>query len=311
MKTERPLTVGITTRNRLDSLIRCVASLGIISHLAHEIIVIDDCSDAPVEGPLRQSLPPDFSIPLTVIRHSQNDGPIVARNRVARLAKRNLILSLDDDAAILEPGAIERAVELISSDRMIGAVALAQADGPGRPWPELMQPSPVRYTCYVAAFIGFATVIRRDDFLSLGGYRSRFYYYGEEKEYCLRLLDSGRHVVYLPGALVGHFPDPSGRSMQKYLRHVIRNDCLGAIYNEPLPLLALSIPVRLCAYLKMKRHSKVKDPNGFIWIVGELLKLNVWKERRPLKWKTFRRWRDIKRSWPPYGLVDHGTQISQ
>ena len=39
------LTVGITTRNRFNSLVRCVRSLNIISDFVHEIIIVDDCSD--------------------------------------------------------------------------------------------------------------------------------------------------------------------------------------------------------------------------------------------------------------------------
>jgi hypothetical protein len=42
----------------------------------------------------------------------------------------------------------------------------------------------------VASFIGFAHLVRRDVFLALGGYREDFVYLGEEKEFCLRLLDA-------------------------------------------------------------------------------------------------------------------------
>src|SRR6185503_19403533 len=208
------LTVGIVTRNRVDSLIRCVKSLRLISDLAQEIIIIDDCSDEPVESLLRESLPSDFPISITFIRQQTNEGPIVARNTMARLAASDLILSLDDDAAVLEAEPVKKAVELLRANDNVGAVAFAQADGIDKPWPESMQPSPTKYPCYVAAFIGFATVLRRDTFISLGGYRSRFFYYGEEKEYCLRLINSGRDIIYLPDCLVGHFPDPSGRSPQ-------------------------------------------------------------------------------------------------
>ena len=31
-----------------------------------------------------------------------------------------------------------------------------------------------------------------------------------------------------------HDPDPSGRSKRRYLRYVTRNECLNALYNEPL-----------------------------------------------------------------------------
>ena len=49
---------------------------------------------------------------------------------------------------------------------------------------------------------------------TLGGYRESFGFYGEEKEFCLRLIDAGYRTVYLPDALVMHEPDPGGRSQQ-------------------------------------------------------------------------------------------------
>ena len=59
-------------------------------------------------------------------------------------------------------------------------------------------------------FIGFAHLLRRSLFIEMEGYRSLFKFYGEEKEYCLRLLDRGISVVYLPKARIAHLPDPSG-----------------------------------------------------------------------------------------------------
>jgi GT2 family glycosyltransferase len=169
-----------------------------------------------------------------------------------------------------------------------------------------MQPSLANYACYVTAYIGFATLLRREKFLSLGGYRELFYFYGEEKEYCLRLLDAGSYVIYLPDARVAHIPDPAGRRPQKYLRYVIRNDCLGALYNQPLPLMIAHIPARLYAYLRMKRSGNVSDPNGFRWLAGELWKSlpRVWRERRPVSWATLRRWRSLKKVRPGYSFTE-------
>jgi hypothetical protein len=42
------------------------------------------------------------------------------------------------------------------------------------PWHEGMQPGRGRVPSYVASFIGFAHLLRRSVFLSLGGYRANF-----------------------------------------------------------------------------------------------------------------------------------------
>jgi len=181
-------------------------------------------------------------------------------------------------------------------------VACAMAHEDGTPWPTSMQPSPAQYLSYVPAYIGFAHLLRRRLFLDLGSYRPLFYFYGEEKDYCLRLLNAGYHVVYDPHALVAHLVDPSGRSKARYLRYVIRNDCLYSMFNEPLALMCATIPVRLYRYLKMSRHGNVSDPGGFRWIVSELAKSvpAVMRDRKPVRWSSVRRWHWLRRALPAF-----------
>jgi GT2 family glycosyltransferase len=242
---DRPrLTVGITTKNRHASLARCIASLRHIEHLAPEILVFDDGSEAPVGSMLTGS-------GVKIVRDDRGPGNIVGRNVLMREASAATVLLLDDDAALLDGVSIERGLELLSSDENVAAVAFAQANLDGSSWPESMQPARGQSVRYVTAFIGFAHLLRRDVFLQLGGYRERFVFYGEEKDYCLRLLDRGLSVVYLPDARVVHAQDASGRTPQRYLRYVTRNDCLNAIYNEPLGRMVWLLPARLVLYFRM------------------------------------------------------------
>lgn len=297
------LTVGITTQNRLSALVRCVQSISVISELVREIIVVDDCSDEPIEGPLREALGEDFSVTLKVITQQKNYGPITERNLIAELASDELLLSLDDDTVILESQGIQRAIDIMLNDSRVGAVAFAQADLGGESLPPFMQPAPTTYPCYAPSFIGFATLLRRRAFLALGGYRGRFFRTGEEKEYCLRLLDSDYYVVYLPDAKVAHLLDLAGRrTKETYIRHVIRNDCLGAIYNQPLPLMLLSLATRFRAYKSMVRNAQLEGGGDFKGLLRDLRAAlpDVWRERRPLQWKTFWRWRQIKKHSPAY-----------
>ena len=52
------LTVGVTTRNRPQSLRRCLASLDLVGDALAEVIVVDDSSDVPVAGSLDLSPSP-------------------------------------------------------------------------------------------------------------------------------------------------------------------------------------------------------------------------------------------------------------
>jgi GT2 family glycosyltransferase len=241
---------------------------------------------------------------LRVIIQPGRQGPIVARNTMVRIARNECVLLMDDDAYVIDAAAIRRAVDVFDRHSEIGAVAFAQAEANGAAWPSAMQPAAASQACCVPAYIGFAHLLRRSVFLQLGGYLEPLHFYGEEKDYCLRLLNAGYRVVYVPDARMAHVPDQSGRSATRYLRFVIRNDCLSALYNEPLPLPLASVPLRLMRYTLMRRHGGVEDPGGLTWIVRELAVAlpSVWRNRRPVSWRTFVRWRRLRTSPPPFQL---------
>jgi GT2 family glycosyltransferase len=303
MDTDQPfrLTVGIATRNRPRSLVRCLDSIALLGDLASEIIVVDDASNPPVRDGLTQ-VSSAVAGKVRLVEQADGVGYIAGRNTMARLAANDWLLFMDDDAYIIDADAVMQAMALLAKNPRVGAVACAQAEADGSRWPAAMQPSPVEYVCYVAAYIGFAHLLRRQVFLELGGYQESFQFYGEEKDYCLRLLNAGYDVVYLPDARVAHVPDPSGRSDQRYLRYVIRNDCLSAMYNEPLPLALVTVPFRLARYAAMRRHGHVNDPGGLKWICAELVAAmpRAWKDRRPIRWASIRKWRRLSRSWPAF-----------
>jgi GT2 family glycosyltransferase len=165
-----------------------------------------------------------------------------------------------------------------------------------------MQPSPGDDPCVVPSFIGFAHLLRRDLFLRLGGYREAFVFYGEEKEFCLRLIDAGHATVYLPDALVSHLPDAATRSRTRYLRFVSRNDCLNALYNDPFARMLWMVPARFALYFRMRRGWKIDDPGGAWWIAREIVRLlpRVWRERRPVSRATLDRWRSLRAHPEPY-----------
>jgi GT2 family glycosyltransferase len=292
------LTVGVTTRNRPAALQRCVRSLARLQHLAAQVVIFDDASEQPVDALVEAAAPAGLAV--RVLRDDRAVGNIAGRNRLVSEASTPFVLLLDDDAVIFEAAPIERAMQLLAADDRVAAVAFAQGEADGRPWPERMQPAPARGPVYVPAFIGFAHLLRRDTFRALGGYRESLVFYGEEKDFCVRALDAGQRIVYLPDAVVGHVPDPAGRSASRYVRFVIRNDCLYSLYNEPLALAAISLPVRLWRYRRMAGTNR--EAGGFRWIAAELARsfADVRRERRPVSWATIREWRRLARTPVPY-----------
>jgi GT2 family glycosyltransferase len=294
------ITVGITTRNRRASLAKALASLGLIRELLASIIVIDDGSEVPVD-PIGD-LPSHLSESLTIMRQPEARGNIAGRNQIMRAATTEYVLLCDDDSYLLDAETVHRGLALMERDTAVAAVGFAMAAPDGVPWPSHMQASPASHPCFIPSYIGFAHLIRRSAFLEVGGYRALYEFHGEEKDCCLRLMDAGYDIVYMPDPPVVHLNDPAGRNVKRYLRYVIRNDCLGAMFNQPIPIVFVTVPMRLARYVMMRRMGKVKDPWGLLWIVGQLVVQlpTVARQRRPVKWSTLRRWRKLRRHSPVY-----------
>jgi GT2 family glycosyltransferase len=293
------LTIGITTRNRPAALQRCLDSLHVLAPVASEVIVFDDASDRPASESIVNTLPPGMH--LSFVRDERQPGPIAGRNRLMRDAKSPYVLLLDDDAVVFSAAAIENGMAVLRGDPALSAVGFAQAEADGSAWPDGMQPGRGTEPAYVSAYIGFAHLLRRDTFIRLGGYRETLVFYGEEKDYCVRALEAGARVVYLPRALVGHIPDRGGRSATRYVRFVIRNDCLYSLYNEPWPVVVVGVPLRLWRYRRMRAGTGA-DAGGMGWIVGELWRTlpDIRRNRRAVSWATFREWRRLARTTVPY-----------
>jgi GT2 family glycosyltransferase len=298
----RDLTVSITTRDRPAALDRCLRSLALVADRIDAVIVVDDASKPEVDANAMRRHADALGVRVDLVRLETHTGTAAAKNIVAGRATTRYLLSLDDDAFLVSAEAVSRAVALLDGDDSIAAVAFAQADEHATRRQPSQQPAAGERPCYVPAFVGFGCLIRRDRLLAVGGYRGEFVIHGEERELCLRWLDRGWRVVYLPDAPIAHVADRANRDPRAYVRHVIRNDCLNALYNEPAPRAMLSIPIRLLNFRRMAAGIPGGDPHGIGWIVRELWSRwpAVRRERRPVRWGTLGEWRRLRDSTPPY-----------
>ena len=299
----RPVTVSITTRNRPDAVERCVRSLASIRDLVDSAIVLDDASSPPLDAAPLSRAAADAGIAIEVLRADAHMGTAAGKNTIARHARAPYLLSLDDDAFLVGEAAVRDALSVLQHDPGVAAVAFSQSDEHGHRFPAGQQPSASDAPCYVPAFIGFACLIARDRLLEIGGYREPFVIHGEEREVCLRWLDRGLHVVYLPDAAVAHLADGSNRDRRAYVRHVMRNDCMAALYNEPFARVLAIIPYKLWSFTRMRAGVPGGDPGGLWWIVREVGRAapGILRQRHPVRWRTLREWRRLRESSPPYG----------
>jgi GT2 family glycosyltransferase len=107
----------------------------------------------------------------------------------------------------------------------------------------------------VAAASGALMMVRRDDFLALGGFYEPLFMYGEEADYCLRAR--GR-VVLDPGAAIrhdmGHAAGPARSLMRLY--HPARNRLVNAARH--LPPLAMARAVAASAAFDLLTLAQVR-----------------------------------------------------
>jgi GT2 family glycosyltransferase len=279
-----------------------VRSLASIRDLVDCAIVFDDASAPRLDVALLTETADGVGIPLEVLRNDVQIGTAAGKNAIARRARAPYLLSLDDDAFLVGDGAVRQALAVLQHDARVAAVAFAQSDEHGKRFPAGQQPAAAEAACYVPAFIGFGCLIARDRLLEIGGYREAFVIHGEEREVCLRWLDRGLNVVYLPDAPVAHLADRSNRDPRAYIRHVMRNDCLASLYNDPLLRAVMVIPYKLWSFTRMRAGLPGGDPGGLGWIVRELVKSApaILPQRRPVRWWTLREWRRLRAFSPPY-----------
>ena len=107
MAAQPELTVALCTRNRPEVCIPCLQSLRFLDGVEYEVLVMDDASDPPMEPQVRPHLgrlhcQPD-DVPSPRNEHGAGDRP---QRTQPRVASAPYILSLDDDAELVDAGAV-------------------------------------------------------------------------------------------------------------------------------------------------------------------------------------------------------------
>lgn len=225
-------TVVITTRNRKE-LLRDAITSTLVQQEEVEIIVMDDASTDGTGDMVTAEFPM-----VRLVESKTRCGLIVQRNRAAELATGPILFCLDDDAIYTTPSIISQTLPYFRDDR-VGAVALPLIniiDGTKRDF-FAGRPTGQDTKWVTHAFPGGASAIRRDLFLSLGGFQVHLFQWGEEAEFSQRMLNAGRVVRLAMTDPIHHFPATEGRHKRGKNVWLYRNMILASWYTAPLPLL--------------------------------------------------------------------------
>lgn len=232
------LSIVIVNWNTGDLLRRCVASLvAAAPAAAHEIIVVDNASSDQSLAGLRRDQAASALFHdgrLRIVENAENRGFGAANNQAFALSRSSFVLLLNPDTQMV-PGAIESLIAVLHADPRIAACGprLVNPDGslqisvwrnpptaweivlsnlrlyrllPGRIRGELLLGPHWRHDRRrsVRMLSAAALMVRRETIDAVGGFDERFHMYGEDNEWCLRIVRAGWLLVFEPAVVVRH-----------------------------------------------------------------------------------------------------------
>jgi N-acetylglucosaminyl-diphospho-decaprenol L-rhamnosyltransferase len=193
----------VATRNRSERLVESVPY-----HRA-PVVLVDNASDRITDLPS-----------VDLVRLATNQGA-AARNVGVRRARTPYVAFVDDDS-YWTPGSLARAAELMRAHPRAGLLAARVLVG----GEQRLDPVSAKMAAAslgtprgaagpaVLGFLACAVVVRRDVFLSVGGFNPRLFMYGEEALLAMDLAATGRELSYVPELVVRHLTHPAGRDVR-------------------------------------------------------------------------------------------------
>jgi len=244
------VTVVIATRDRRPELLRTLDRL----HRLPErppVIVVDNASSDGSAAAVREHFP------AVTLRVLPGNAGAAARNAGVALAATPYVAFSDDDSW-WEPGALARAATALDADPRLGLIAARTLIGQARvpdPVNALMDGSPLRDegTAEVFGFMACASVVRREAFLSAGGFSPLLFFIGEERLLSYDLAVAGWARRYLPDVVAVHEPSAARPASHLRRRAERRNLLLTAWLRRPAA-------VALAETLRLARDA-VRDPD--------------------------------------------------
>jgi glycosyltransferase involved in cell wall biosynthesis len=213
------ISVVVPTRDRPRALGRCLEALSSQTVKERlEVVVVDDGSldgDAVAEAVSRW--------PRTRLRRQAPSGPAAARNAGARAARGVFICFTDDDCEPHEDWA-ERLLEALQSEAdAVGGRTVGAPSDPIVRASELVAHAPALVSAREDSpvFTPSNNLACRAEVLAAVPFDESYpTAAGEDREWCQRLLRSGRVLRYQPSAVLVHHHDLDMRSfLRKQLRY--------------------------------------------------------------------------------------------
>jgi len=253
------------------------------------LVVFDGCTDGSnkvVAGQFPE---------VVIVENSRKLGSVPSRDIAFRMARGDLIISLDDDSYPLQQDFVARVSELAVTHPEAGLFAFREVRS-GWPTYEVLQERE-RVGHYVSSYANCAGAIRRALYGTCISYPRIFGHMYEEPDSCLQAYSAGFGVWYEPSIAVFHHASPIERNAIGRHHLNARNELWSVILRCPLPHCLWVAPYRIV------RQFIYAASNGWDWVrvehrwwasaaggIGECL-----KKRETARWKIYWNWMRLTR----------------
>ncbi|KAB8190153.1 glycosyltransferase [Nonomuraea phyllanthi] len=202
------------------------------------VILVDNGSSDGTAGFVRRHFPD-----VRLVEAGTNLGA-PARNLGVRLAETPYVAFADDDSW-WEPGALERAADVLDAHPRLAVLGARVLVGPEErldPVSRLMRDSPLGVEAdlpgpSVLGFLACGAVVRRDAYLEAGGFDDVIFFFGEEERLAVDLAARGWGLAYVDGVVAHHHPSPA-RDPRGRQALAARNAVLTAVLRRPWRVVA-------------------------------------------------------------------------
>lgn len=227
------VTVVVASRNRRDLLLETLPR-----HLElperPSVVLVDDASTDGTADAVAETLPD-----VDVVRLERNLGA-VARNIGTQRAATPYVAFCDDDSWF-SPGSLSRAADVLDATPQLAVLNARILVGPQEkldPVCAEMAESPLPAVAGqpghpLLSFVACGVVVRRDAFLSVGGFSPLLRFSGEEELLGWDLAAAGWTLSYVPDVVAHHHPPPHDGRPQRRERG-IRNQLWTTWLRRPV-----------------------------------------------------------------------------
>ena len=197
-------------------------------------IVVDDCSTDDSPDAISRKFPE-----VHIERLASNAGPSSARHCGYTLVRSDIIIGLDSDVLVKDPGLFEKLEALFAQRKEIACIAFriinenTGKDDVGRWWHPVSIIEMSEYHFETSYFSGTGFAIRKAAYDLIDGFPKDIFMFNEEVEVALQLLGKGMTIEYEPSLVVYHCVSPLARNTRIPFFAKRQNQLLAVIKYYP------------------------------------------------------------------------------